>query len=281
MSYLRWALVLVVWVLPMAAFASDLPTTVERLERTLGARIGVAIVIPHTGEQWLYRPHERFLMNSTVKVLVCAAVLARDDLSLSDPLQVRAKDVIGHAPVTRFRIGEAMTVSELCLAAVDQSDNGAANRLFEALGGPAEVTNFLRSIGDTVTRSDRTEPALNAFVLGDPRDTTSPAAMVMTLASLLDGDALTMVDRVKLIDWMRPGAWTGALIRPSVPDGWDVADKSGSGRHNRNLIAMLTPPSGAPVFVSLFISDTNASFDRRNDAMAELGAAVIKYLTNG
>ncbi|MEM1301861.1 MAG: class A beta-lactamase [Pseudomonadota bacterium] len=279
MSYLRWALVSVVWGLPMAAFAADLPTTVERLERALGARIGVAIVNSHTGEQWMYRPHERFLMNSTVKVLVCAAVLARDDLSLSEPLQVRARDVIGHAPVTRFRIGEAMTVSELCLAAVDQSDNGATNRLFEALGGPAQVTNFLRSIGDTVTRSDRTEPALNAFVSGDPRDTTSPAAMVMTLATLLDGDALTMVDRMKLGNWMRPGAWTGALIRPSVPDGWDVADKSGSGRQNRNLIAMLTPPGGAPVFVSLFISDTHASFDRRNDTMAELGAAVIEYLT--
>jgi len=66
-----------------------------------------------------------------------------------------------------------------------------------------------------------------------------------------------------------------------VPEGWDVADKSGSGANNRNLIAMLTPPDGAPIFVSLLISDTEANFATRNAAMTELGAAVMRMLTAG
>ena len=264
--------------LPICAHAADLAQTIERLESQLGARIGVAILDTATGQTWTHRPDERFLMNSTVKTLVCAAVLSRDDLDLAQPLPVHAKHVVGHAPVTRNRIGDAMTIVDLCLAAVDQSDNGATNILFDRLGGPEQLTAFLRGIGDDVTRSDRTEPALNTFVSGDPRDTTTPAAMVRTLQKLLVDDALSPNDRALLADWMRPGGWTGALIRPAVPAGWDVADKSGSGRNNRNLIAMLTPPDGAPILVSLSISDTTANFATRNAALTELGAAVMQVL---
>ena len=79
---------------------------------------------------------------------------------------------------------------------------------------------------------------------------------------------------------MRPGGVTGALIHPAVPAGWDVADKSG-GENNRNLIAMLTPPGGTPIFVSLSISDTKADFATRSAALIEFGAAVMEMLTAG
>jgi len=278
MAILRLATFVSLLLGPVCVHAADLAQTIDRLESELGARIGVAIHDSATGDEWTHRPDERFLMNSTVKVLVCAAVLSRDDLDLTDRLQVRTADVVGHAPVTRHRIGDAMTIADMCLAAVDQSDNGATNALFDWLGGPSEVTEFLRSIGDHVTRSDRTEPALNAFVPGDPRDTTRPKAMVRTLQTLLDGDALSPERRELLTDWMRPGGWTGALMRPAVPDGWDVADKSGAGRNTRNLIAMLTPPDGDPIFVNLSISDTNVDFAARTAALAELGAAVMDML---
>ena len=265
-------------ILPFCALAENFSQTINRLERELGARIGVAIHDSETGDMWTHRPDERFLMNSTIKVLVCAAVLARDDLDLMETLRVRATDVVGHAPITRKGIGATMTIADLCLAAVDQSDNGATNVLFDWLGGPGHLTSYLRSIGDEVTRSDRTEPALNQFIAGDPRDTTTPVAMVRTLQKILVGEALGSENQKLLVDWMRPGSWTGALIRPYVPEGWDVADKSGSGRNTRNLIAMLTPPRGGPIFVSLSISDTTADFATRNAALSELGAAVIEML---
>lgn len=280
MIFPRLTAIVAALIFPFFAFAEDLAQTIDRLEGHLGARIGVAIHDSATGDVWAHRPYERFLMNSTVKVLVCAAVLSRTDLKLTETFPVYGRYVVGHSPVTRHRIGDAMTVSDLCLAAVDQSDNGATNILFDRLGGPEQLTTFLRSIGDEVTRSDRTEPALNSFVQGDPRDTTTPVAMVRTLQVLLASGALSSDKRDVLVAWMRPGSWTNALIRPAVPVGWDVADKSGSGRKNRNLIAMLTPPSGAPIFVSLSISDTNADFATRSAALTELGAAVMARVIN-
>lgn len=90
-------------------------------------------------------------MNSTVKVPVCGAILARRDagtLSLSDALPVREADLVPYAPVTETRVGGTMTIDELGLAALDMSDNVAANILIAHLGGPEAVTQFFRRVGE-------------------------------------------------------------------------------------------------------------------------------------
>lgn len=272
------ALLVAALVLPLAAHAEPLDQTIDRIESELGARVGVAIHDSNTGSDWTHRGDERFLMNSTVKAPLCAAILSRDDIDLTETLPVRAEDILEYAPVTEKRVGTEMSVADLCLAALDQSDNTATNILFDRLGGPEQLTAFLRSIGDDVTRSDRIEPGLNIFSAGDPRDTTTPKAMIDTLRAILVGDGLSEQDQEQLAEWMRPGGVTGDLIRPAVPNGWDVVDKSGSGNNTRNLIAMLTPPSEDPIFVSLSISDTEADFGTRNAALKDLGAAVMKQI---
>lgn len=278
MSILRSAAFAAAVLLPLSVSAAELDTTIAALEQRLDARIGVAIHDTGTGKVWGHRADERFLMNSTVKVPLCAAVLARDDVDLAEELPVRADDILEYAPVTKQHVGGTMTVADLCLATIDQSDNTAANLLFVRLGGPERVTAFLRSIGDDLTRSDRPEPDLNIWAADDLRDTTTPAAMVRTLEAMLTGNALTAPAREQLIDWMRPGGVTGAFLRPSVPDNWDVADKSGGGSNTRNLIAMLSPPDGAPIFVGLFISEAEVDFATRNDALVELSTAVVRSL---
>jgi beta-lactamase class A len=70
-----------------------------------------------------------------------------------------------------------MTLGALCAAAIEQSDNTAGNLLLDAIGGPVGLTNFVRTIGDEMTRLDRKEPELNSAIPGDERDTTTPAAM--------------------------------------------------------------------------------------------------------
>ncbi|MFC3314731.1 serine hydrolase [Falsigemmobacter intermedius] len=119
---------------------------------------------------------------------------------------------------------------------------------------------------------------MNTFAPQDPRDTTSPLAMTALLQELLTGEVLSEEAGSQLADWMRPGGVTGRLIRPHVPEGWDVADKSGAGDGTRNLIAILTPPESESVFVSLFISDTKADFKARNDALIALSAAVMEEI---
>ena len=83
-----------------------------------------------------------------------------------------------------------MTLAALCAAAIEYSDNTAANLLLQTIGGPEGLTRYARSLGDEQTRLDRLEPDLNSAVPGDERDTTTPGAMVANLRALLLGNAL-------------------------------------------------------------------------------------------
>ena len=112
-------------------------------------------------------------MCSTFKWLLAAAVLARHQASVSDD--------------------SAMTpdsTSALVKDLVEASSNSAANTLLQRIGGPQSLTQYLRSLGDTDTRLDRNEPSVNTNLPSDPRDTTTPDAMIALMQKLLLGNAL-------------------------------------------------------------------------------------------
>ena len=173
-----------------------------------------------------------------------------------------------------------MSLADLCLAAIDLSDNTAANMLLDHIGGPQAVTEFFRQTGDEVSRLDRREPELNEFVPGDPRDTTTPAAMTKMLRGLLLGNVLSPSSREQLVEWMSIGGVTSNLLRADASKDWLILDKSGSGSHPRNIIAVVVPEGGAPWVVSIFISDVDADFETRNTALQQIGGAVMSVIRN-
>ncbi|WP_082894810.1 class A beta-lactamase [Sulfitobacter geojensis] len=262
---------------------SRLGVEIRALEKRHDARIGVMVRHPASGWYWGYRENERFLMNSTFKSVLCAAILYQVDrqvLDLNTKIKISGQDILHYAPVTKKNIGSALPISDLCFATLDQSDNTAANLLINLLGGPKGVMTYLDRINDAVTRLDRIEPSLNDFVAGDPRDTTSPAAMTATWQKMLTGDALRPTSRAQLAEWMRHGSVTQEFLRKSAPIGWQIIDKSGDGRkHTRSIVAMMTPLAAAPYFVAIYVSDTPASWVERNAIVAEIGRAIIDIIT--
>lgn len=252
-----------------------LPDTFARLEKSNGGRLGVAVLDTATGVRSGYREDERFPMCSTFKVLLCAAVLQRVDRheeTLADLLHVPPKPLLFNSPLTEPHAGGTMTVADLCHAALTQSDNTAANLLLENIGGPAGLTAFARSISDTVTRLDRVETKLNESLAGDPRDTTSPAAMANDLNSVLLGEVLSTGSRRQLTGWMELNLTGLQRLRAKLPDGWRAADKTGSnGEHTSNDIAVLWPPQKRPVIVTAYITQCFGPESKRAAMLAEIG----------
>ncbi|XXS76036.1 class A beta-lactamase [Sorangium sp. So ce131] len=255
-----------------------------RVEAQLGGRLGVAALDTATGARVGHRAAERFAMCSTFKALLAASVLARVDqgkLTLDRRVTYRESDLLGHAPVTRARLAEgSLTVEELCAAAVETSDNTAANLLLAQIGGPAGLNAYVRSLGDQVTRLDRDEPTLNTNVPGDPRDTTTPDAMTDTLrAILVDDRGLREASRALLKAWMIRSTTGLARLRAGLPKDWVVGDKTGTGENGAsNDVAVAWPPSRAPIVVACYVDAPSASADARNAAHAEVARIVAEVL---
>ena len=235
-----------------ALLADDVAQRIASIETPSGGRIGVAALDTGSGKRVEHRSNERFPMCSTFKLLAAAAILGRVDRkqeTLDRFVSYGEKDILEYAPVTKEHLKEGgMSLGALCRAAIEQSDNTAGNLLLDAIGGPAGLTNFTRSLGDQMTRSDRKEPQLNSAITGDDRDTTTPASMQANLLRLLTGDALSQSSRHQLEDWLQGNTTGASMIRAGVSATWKVGDKTGRcGNGATNDVAILRPPSGAPI----------------------------------
>jgi len=256
----------------------DLAGTLAALEKRIDARLGVAVLDTATGRSWGYRADERFPMCSTFKALACGAVLARVDEGkerLDRRVRYTAGDLVTHSPVTKERVGDGMTVAEICEATMTLSDNTAANLILDGMGGPAALTAFVRSLGDSVTRLDRRETELNTAIPGDPRDTTTPAAMAGSLRALAVGDRLSAASREQFNAWMVATRTGDARLRAGFPKDWRVGDKTGTGAYGTaNDVAVIWPPGRKPLVVSAYVTQSKASLDDRNAVIADVGRAV-------
>lgn len=262
---------------PRASFDSSMSV----LERRFGRRIGVAAIEPATGRRVGHRADERFLHCSTAKVVTVASVLARvkrEPNVLTRRVQYDSADLVAHSPVTGEHVAVGMTVEQLCVAALTVSDNTAENLLLRVLGGPAAVTRYVRSLGDTTTRLDRAEPALNERSSAG-LDTTTPAAMAHDLRRLILEPTLEAGSRARLTRWMKACTTGDRQIRAGVPAQWTVADKTGSGDHaESNDIAVIWSPMGNPIALAVYTDTQDDESATGPDAIAATTRAVLVEL---
>jgi len=240
------------------------------LRRSLGpgARLGVMVIDTGSGRRLSIDPESRYAMCSTFKLALAGFVLRLTDqgrLSLGEKLKFGAADPLENSPIVAANLKRgALSIETLTAAAVRQSDNSAANLLLRRAGGPAALTRFIRACGDRSTHLDRFELALNSNVVGDPRDTTTPAAMAGLTRALLLGRIIAEPARSKLTEWLVTSVAKPDRLKAGFPSGWRVGHKPGTGRGGAlNDVAIVWPPGKAPIVVSAYISGGTASADAR------------------
>jgi beta-lactamase class A len=261
-----------------AALAAD---GVAAIEARVGGRLGVAAMDLGSGARLAHRADERFPMCSTFKAMAVAALLARVDhgaLSLAEFVRYGEADLLSYAPVSRAHVKEGgLPLRDLCAAAIELSDNTAANLILARIGGPAGWTAFVRGLGDATSRLDRNEPTLNTSIPGDPRDTTTPAAMLGDLRKVVLGDALSPASRQRLQAWMLAAQTGDKRLRAGLPRAWRVGDKTGAGDHaSTNDIAVVWTPS-APILIACYFTGAEAAAPAaREAAIADVGRLVAR-----
>ncbi|MGO8771869.1 MAG: class A beta-lactamase [Mycobacterium sp.] len=268
--------------------AAALPDTdpgdrLDELERQYNAYLGLFATNIATGRTLAHRDGDPFAMCSTFKAYAAARVLQkaqRGELDLQQAVFVDPGTLLPNSPVTAPRAGTSIPLAQLCAAALQHSDNAAANLLLQAIGGPPAITEFARSIGDDRTRLDRWETELNTAIPGDPRDTSTPRALGGGIQNLLTGTALGEPQRRQLEDWMRGNVTS--TMRAGLPPAWTTADKTGTGDYgSTNDIGVAYGPDGQRVLLSLMTrsQSANQNADPLRPLIAEVTRSVLPWLT--
>ncbi|WP_428309535.1 class A beta-lactamase [Hydrocarboniphaga sp.] len=263
---------------------ASLMRAIADIENQSGGRLGVAVHDTATGHRFEYRADERFPLCSTFKFLLAAAVLQRVDRGqekLERPLPVKAGDLVEYSPFTQTRVGKSASVAELCEAAMTLSDNAAANLLLPSIGGPAGLTAFASTIGDQVTRLDRNEPALNSALAEDPRDTSSPNAMIANLQKLLVDAELKAASRTQLQAWMLACRTGDKRLKAGLPSDWQVGDKTGSGSNGTtNDLAIAWPPKRAPLLIACYLTGSKLDSGGRDTIHLRVAKVIAIHIAD-
>jgi beta-lactamase class A len=264
------------------------PPTADRriadLEQAHDAVIGLFAVNLISGVTISHRAQDPFAMCSTFKTYAAARVLEmveRGQLTLDQSVFVDPAAVVANSPRTGPRAGTEMTLSELCQAALQVSDNTAGNLLLHTIGGPPAVTAFARSIGDQRTRLDRWETELNSAIPGDLRDTSTPEALGGGYRALLGAQAPGPSRRRQLEDWMRANETSS--MRAGLPPGWTTADKTGSGDYGTaNDVGIAYGPDGQHVLLAMMTRSQadDPAAETLRPVIGELTALVLPLLTD-
>jgi beta-lactamase class A len=268
-----------------SAYAEPVPPLDQRigaLERRHNAVVGLSAVNLDSPAAVSHRADDMFAMCSTFKAYAAGRVLqqvGRGEFTLDDTEFVDPAAVVANSPRTGPRAGTDMTLADLCQAALQVSDNTAGNLLLKRIGGPQAITAFARSIGDDRTRLDRWETELNSAIPGDPRDTSTPAALGGGYRELLTGDVLNPPQRQLLQDWMRANETSS--VRAGLPAGWTTADKTGSGDYgSTNDVGIAFGPDGQRVLLAIMTRSAvdNPKADALRPLIGELATLVLPYL---
>ena len=285
-------IIIVIWslLIPSITFALNTQFTpvekkVKSIEKRLSAQVGVTILNVETGDNWNYKGDDTFPLTSTFKTIACAKLLYDNDHKIVDiesTVKIKEIDLMEYSPVMKNYIGQQITLKQVCQAAMYMSDNTAANIIIKAVDGTQSITDFVSDIGDKNTRLDRIEPYLNEALLDDPRDTTTPNAISNTLKKLLFSSILSDSSKNQLKEWMINNQVTGNLLRSVLPDNWEIADRSGAGGFGaRSITAVVWLQNQSPIIISIYISQTDASMDERNQAIVEIGKTIFdSYISN-
>lgn len=256
---------------------------VAQLEAAVGGRLGVAMLRTRDGTWYSHRGDERFPLCSVFKVVAVAQLLKRSESEpdlLATRLPVTEEEIMPFSYVIRHYLKKGITLGEVGRACLLVSDNTAANILLRELGGPAAVTAFARTLGDTAFRIDRWEMDMNDSTPGDERDTTTPLAMARTLQTLVLGDALAPQQRDALKKGMVDSLTGERRLRAGAPRSWTVAQKTGTGDYGTtNAVGVLWPPVGWPLVLVVFYTKDGPDAVREAAPNSELLAAVARLAT--
>ena len=213
-----------------------------------------------------------------------------------------------------FHPGVSLSIANLLELALVISDNTAADILLREAGGPAAVTSRMHAIGLNGIRIDR--PTVNLISdwqgaknlppesqwsrdlwdkiynavperdhmrarrtqMADPRDTATPNDMTTLLMRVWKRDLLTPQSSDFLLDIMKRCETGSSRIKGMLPQGTDVAHKTGTLGGVANDVGFIALPGDAGhIAISIFTKASNKPEDAAEKAIAEISRTIYDY----
>lgn len=257
---------------------TSLAARFKTLCENAGGDIGVAVVHVESGRTTEFEARKELPLYSVYKLPLAVTVLQeveKKNLSLEKKVRVTPGDV---APGSQFntdlwRRPVDKTVAELLEFSIVRSDNTSSDKLLQLIGGPAGVSERMRSLG--FSNIDIKYSSREFAAHRDKPNKASAADLAQLLAKLQKGELLQAPQFSLLFGFMERARTGGERrLRANLPAGTQVAEKTGTGDKNTNDVGLITLPEGkGHLAMAVLISDAKISTEAQEKLIADLARA--------
>jgi beta-lactamase class A len=275
------------------ARSTALQAEVTRAVAGFAGTVGVAVQEVETGASAQVNGQAHLPMQSVYKFPLALAVLHQVELGrlqLDQQLLLRPADLLPNtwSPLReRYPAGNVrVPLREVLRYTVSESDNNGCDILFRLLGGPAAVQAYVRSLGVADVHIAATEEEMHRREDVQYTNWATPAAMCQLFANFSRGRYLAPASRAVLWQMLATSPSGLKRLRAGVPDGTEVAHKTGtSGTNAAGLTAatndagLLTLPNGQHVAVVVFVTNATASEAAGESLIAAVSRVVWRHFT--
>ncbi len=261
---------------------------ISLIDRMAKGLLGVAAIDLSNGDTLTHHGDAHFPMQSVYKLPVALAVLDRVDkgtMSLAQTIHVPRADLRPDtwSPLRQlYPAGDVdLPLDTLLKYTVSYSDNNGCDILFHLLGGTSVVNRYVHALGFDNISIVATEFEMAQGADVQYRNWSSPRAMAELLKSFHNGKLLS--ERSQRFLWeLLINTNTGPnRIKGLLPAGTVVGHKTGSSGvddHGRaaatNDVGIVVLPDGRSIALAVFLSDSEASEEQRDNVIASVARAV-------
>ena len=258
-----------------------LKTICDRAQGT----VGLSVVHIESGKTVSINGKSQLPLYSVFKLPVAIAVLKdveENRLRLDQKIHVTPAEIVPGTPgnTALWLKPVDRTIEELIDFSISRSDNTSAEKLLQAAGGPAKVTERMRSLG---FQNLDIHSTIGEYVKTRQNPNTGSAEdLANLLAQLHSGKILQSAQSNLLIGSMRRTTIGLKRIRGDLPTGTVVADKTGSGEKDAttqvakatNDVGLVTLPSGrGHLAIAVLVSQSKLPDAAQEKLIAEIARA--------
>jgi len=242
-------------------------------------RVSIVLKDLRAGRFWAYHPDDLFPAASLIKVPVMIAAfykISSGELSLNDRLVLRRRTRMGGSGSLKWRPdGTRLTVEDILVHMINESDNTATAMLLDALGIGYVQQQFPR-MGLLYTGIYPEGMSIKGGRVAHENYTTA-REMTMLLENIYRGEAVDKHASSRMLEILKRRKAVPSRLAKGLPTGWEIAHKTGLLRMACHDSAIFFTPHGD--YVMTVLTGHNRSYHAAKDFISRLGRITFHYYT--
>lgn len=240
-------------------------------------RVSIYLKDLKTGRTWMHHPDDLFPAASLIKVpvMIAAFYKIRDGhLDLDERIAITRRNRVGGSGSLKWRPdGTKLTVRELLVHMINESDNTATRMVLDRIGIGYVQQQFPR-MGLLYTGIYEEGMSIKGGRVMHENYTTA-REMSMLMDKIYSGKAVDKVSSEVMLGILKKPKAVASRLAKGMPRGWEIAHKTGLLRQACHDSAIFMTPNGD--YALTVLTGQNRSYSTAKDFITKAGKVTFNH----